>query len=94
MATGSVSLLRMATGQERQAENDLPEVDESRRVVLPYGSQPVEDMVKVSEPTIQIDDLARIGRDLLLPIKELIDYKGFANRIFRTYTLPLPWKTW
>lgn len=30
---------------------------------------------------------ASIGRELLLPIKEIIDYKGFAQRILRKYTL-------
>lgn len=31
--------------------------------------------------------MASIGAELLLPIKEIIDYKGFANKILKTYKL-------
>lgn len=38
-----------------------------------------------SDPTGQ--GFAKIGQELLLPIKEIIDYEGFARRILKTYTL-------
>lgn len=31
--------------------------------------------------------MSKIGQELLLPIKEIIDYEGFARRILKTYTL-------
>lgn len=38
-----------------------------------------------SDPSGQ--GFAKIGQELLLPIKEIIDYEGFARRILKTYTL-------
>jgi hypothetical protein len=38
-----------------------------------------------SDPTGQ--GMTKIGQELLLPIKEIIDYEGFARRILKTYTL-------
>jgi len=38
-----------------------------------------------SDPTQQ--GFAKIGQELLLPIKEILDYEGFARRILKTYTL-------
>lgn len=38
-----------------------------------------------SDPSGQ--GFSKIGQELLLPIKEIIDYEGFARRILKTYTL-------
>jgi hypothetical protein len=45
-----------------------------------------------SEPVIFADEhFAKIGQELLLPLKELIDYNGFAQRVLKTYALKDHW---
>jgi hypothetical protein len=71
---------RMESGEEKLAPRRVTaeHISPSERADILFQA--------FTDPTGQ--GFAKIGQELLLPIKEIIDYQGFARRCLKTYTIP------
>jgi len=71
---------RVATGEEKL----LPARSVTAEHISPTERADIF-LSAFSDPSGQ--GFSKIGQELLLPIKEIIDYEGFGRRILKTYTL-------